>query len=116
MSSLYFLHLIKRESKKEGTAQRGTARASRVKGIAYEIEKVLFNLNCRSYVLDGDNIHHGLNKDLGFSPDDRKENIRRIALVANLFVDAGIVAVTAFISPYRGIVTWHDLLLVKGIL
>jgi adenylylsulfate kinase len=69
--------------------------------LAYEIEKVLYNLNCRSSVLDGDNIRHGLNKDLGFSPDDRKENIRRIAEVANLFVDAGIIAVTAFISPYR---------------
>jgi adenylylsulfate kinase len=68
--------------------------------LAYEIEEALYNLNCRSYVLDGDNIRHGLNKDLGFSPDDRKENIRRIAEVANLFVDAGIVAVTAFISPY----------------
>jgi adenylylsulfate kinase len=69
--------------------------------LAYEIEKALYNLNCRSYVLDGDNIRHGLNKDLGFSPDERKENIRRIAEVANLIVDAGIVAVTAFISPYR---------------
>jgi adenylylsulfate kinase len=59
------------------------------------------NLNYRSYVLDGDNIRHGLNKDLGFGPDDRKENIRRIAEVAKLFVDSGMVAITAFISPYR---------------
>lgn len=58
-------------------------------------------MNCRSYVLDGDNIRHGLNKDLGFSPEDRKENIRRIAEVAKLFADAGMIAVTAFISPYR---------------
>ncbi|QGQ98762.1 adenylyl-sulfate kinase [Paenibacillus psychroresistens] len=69
--------------------------------LAFEIEKELYNLNCHAYVLDGDNIRHGLNNDLGFSPDERKENIRRIAEVANLFVDAGIVAVTAFISPYR---------------
>lgn len=69
--------------------------------LAHAIEKELYNLNCRSYVLDGDNIRHGLNKNLGFSPDDRKENIRRIAELAKLFADAGIVAVTAFISPYR---------------
>jgi adenylylsulfate kinase len=54
-----------------------------------------------SYILDGDNIRHGLNKDLGFSPEDRKENIRRISEVANLFADAGIITITAFISPYR---------------
>jgi adenylylsulfate kinase len=52
-------------------------------------------------VLDGDNIRHGLNKDLGFSPEDRTENIRRIGEVAKLFTDAGIVNITAFISPYR---------------
>ena len=54
-----------------------------------------------SYVLDGDNIRHGLNKNLGFSPEDRKENIRRIGEVAGLFVDAGLIVMTAFISPYR---------------
>ncbi|NIT59861.1 MAG: adenylyl-sulfate kinase, partial [Aliifodinibius sp.] len=54
-----------------------------------------------TYVLDGDNIRHGLNKDLGFSPEDREENIRRIGEVAKLFVDAGSVVMTAFISPYR---------------
>ncbi|WP_309122800.1 adenylyl-sulfate kinase [Paenibacillus sp.] len=69
--------------------------------LAYEVEKELYRLRCRAYVLDGDNIRHGLNKNLGFSPEDRKENIRRIAEVAKLFVDAGIVTVTAFISPYR---------------
>lgn len=69
--------------------------------IAYELEKMLHSLGCRAYVLDGDNIRHGLNKDLGFSPNDRKENIRRIAEVAKLFVDAGCVAITSFISPYR---------------
>ena len=52
-------------------------------------------------MLDGDNIRHGLNKDLGFSPEDRTENIRRIGEVAALFTDAGMINVTAFISPYR---------------
>lgn len=54
-----------------------------------------------SYVLDGDNIRYGLNKDLGFSPEDRKENIRRIGEVAKLFVDAGLIVLSAFISPFR---------------
>ena len=69
--------------------------------IAHEVESLLFERGCRTYVLDGDNIRHGLNKDLGFSPEDRSENIRRIAEVANLFVQAGVIALTAFISPYR---------------
>lgn len=68
--------------------------------LAYEIEKELYARSCRCYVLDGDNVRHGLNRNLGFSPEDRKENIRRIAEVAKLFVDAGIVVVAAFISPY----------------
>jgi adenylylsulfate kinase len=55
----------------------------------------------RSFVLDGDNVRHGLNKDLGFSPEDRNENIRRIGEVAKLFTDAGVINITAFISPYR---------------
>ena len=58
-------------------------------------------MGVKSYVLDGDNIRHGLNKNLGFSPEDRKENIRRIGEVAKLFVDAGLITMTAFISPYR---------------
>ncbi|MCJ7581372.1 MAG: adenylyl-sulfate kinase, partial [Candidatus Aminicenantes bacterium] len=53
------------------------------------------------YVLDGDNIRHGLNKNLGFSPEDREENIRRIGEVSKLFADAGLLTMTAFISPYR---------------
>mgnify|MGYP001416302379 CR=1 FL=1 len=69
--------------------------------IAHAVEEALFERGCRSYVLDGDNIRHGLNKNLGFSPEDRTENIRRIGEVANLFVQAGIIALTAFISPYR---------------
>jgi len=69
--------------------------------IAREVEKILYERGVHSYVLDGDNVRHGLNKDLGFSPEDRNENIRRIGEVAKLFVDAGLIVMTAFISPYR---------------
>jgi len=69
--------------------------------LARALESALFERGCSVYVLDGDNIRHGLNRDLGFSPEDRKENIRRIGEVAKLFTDAGMFAVTAFISPYR---------------
>jgi len=69
--------------------------------IAHQLEGRLFERGIRTYVLDGDNIRAGLNKDLGFSAADREENIRRIGEVANLFVDAGIVVLTAFISPYK---------------
>ena len=69
--------------------------------IARELERELFNMDKQAYVLDGDNIRHGLNSDLGFSPKDRKENIRRVGEVAKLFSDAGVICVTAFISPYR---------------
>lgn len=68
--------------------------------IANLLEQFFFENNIRSYVLDGDNVRMGLNKDLDFSKEGRKENIRRIAEVANLFCDAGIVTITAFISPY----------------
>ena len=69
--------------------------------IAAELERQLFALGKLSYVLDGDNVRHGLCADLGFSPEDRAENIRRIGEVAKLFADAGVICVTAFISPYR---------------
>jgi adenylylsulfate kinase len=69
--------------------------------IAVELERWLWDRGVRAYILDGDNIRHGLNKNLGFSPTDRTENIRRIGEVAKLFTDAGMVAITAFISPYR---------------
>lgn len=69
--------------------------------ISVELEKRLFDQGVRSYRLDGDNIRHGLNKDLGFSTEDRNENIRRIGEVAKLFVDAGLFTLTAFISPYK---------------
>jgi adenylylsulfate kinase len=69
--------------------------------IAVALEKALWSRGVRSYILDGDNIRHGLNKNLGFSPADRTENIRRIGEVAKLFTEAGMIALTAFISPYR---------------
>jgi adenylylsulfate kinase len=69
--------------------------------LANLLEKSLWERGVRAFVLDGDNIRHGLNKDLGFSPEDRTENIRRIGEVAALFTDAGVINITAFISPYR---------------
>lgn len=69
--------------------------------LANAVEKKLFEQDHLSFVLDGDNIRHGLNKNLGFSPEDREENIRRIGEVAKLFSDAGLIAMTSFISPYR---------------
>ncbi|MGG1553534.1 adenylyl-sulfate kinase [Paenibacillus ferrarius] len=75
--------------------------ASGKSSIANQLDKYMYSREIRSYVLDGDNVRHGLNKDLGFSPQDRKENIRRIGEVARLFVDAGLITIAAFISPYR---------------
>jgi len=69
--------------------------------LANMLEKALWERGVRSFVLDGDNVRHGLNKDLGFSPEDRTENIRRIGEVAALFTQAGVINVTAFISPYK---------------
>jgi bifunctional enzyme CysN/CysC len=69
--------------------------------IAQALERELFTRGINTYVLDGDNIRHGLNSNLGFSPEDRVENIRRVSEVAKLMADSGVVAVTAFISPYR---------------
>jgi len=69
--------------------------------IAMAVEQELFRKNYQTYVLDGDNVRHGLNSNLSFSPEDRAENIRRVGEVAALFADAGLIAITAFISPYR---------------
>ena len=69
--------------------------------ISRALERELFNLGMHTYILDGDNIRHGLNANLGFSPEDRVENIRRVAEVAKLMADAGLITITAFISPYR---------------
>jgi adenylylsulfate kinase len=80
--------------------------------IAYTLEHALLQRGHLAYVLDGDNIRHGLNKNLGFSAEDREENIRRIGEVAKLFADTGVITMTSFISPYRkdrdGVRTLHD--------
>jgi len=69
--------------------------------IAHRVERLLVERGVFAYVLDGDNVRHGLNADLGFSADEREENIRRIGEVARLFADAGAVILSAFISPYQ---------------
>src|SRR5205809_1715451 len=69
--------------------------------IAQALERELFKRAMHTYVLDGDNVRHGLNSNLGFSPEDRVENIRRVSEVARLMADSGVVVVTAFISPYQ---------------
>ena len=69
--------------------------------LAIELESKLFQEGIQAYVLDGDNIRQGLSSDLGFSPTDRTENIRRIGEVGTLFADAGFIVITAFISPYK---------------
>jgi len=69
--------------------------------LAHAVEKKLHKRGCRTFVLDGDNVRHGLSSNLGFSENDRKENIRRIGETAKLMIEAGIITLTAFISPYR---------------
>jgi adenylylsulfate kinase len=69
--------------------------------LAHAVEEILHHRGCRTFVLDGDNVRHGLCGDLGFSAHDRQENIRRIGEVAKLFVEAGVIVLTAFISPFR---------------
>ncbi len=78
--------------------------------VANALEQALFQRGYHTYLLDGDNVRHGLNKNLGFSAEDRVENIRRIGEVAKLFVDSGVIVLTAFISPYR-----HDRRLVRDL-
>lgn len=79
------------------TGLSGAGKSTLANAVDYELHQ----RGLASYVLDGDNIRHGLNRGLGFGPEDRKENIRRIGEVAKLFVDAGVITLTAFISPYR---------------
>lgn len=69
--------------------------------LAHEVEEELHRRGCRTFVLDGDNVRHGLCGDLGFSNEDRIENIRRIGEIAKLFMEAGVIVLTAFISPFR---------------
>jgi len=69
--------------------------------LAHSVEEELYKLGCRTFVLDGDNVRHGLSSNLTFSDEDRKENIRRIGEAAKLMMEAGVIAITAFISPFR---------------
>ncbi|MDG1733107.1 MAG: adenylyl-sulfate kinase [Thalassotalea sp.] len=69
--------------------------------VANAVDDILFQQQCHTYLLDGDNVRHGLNGDLGFSDEDRVENIRRISQVGKLFVDSGLIVSTAFISPFQ---------------
>ncbi len=98
---------VKKEDREKLLGQKGIIiwltglPASGKSTIAHELEWKLLEMGKLAYVLDGDNIRHGLNSDLGFSPEDRKENIRRISEVAKLFAEAGLITITAFISPYR---------------
>ena len=100
-------HKVERKDREELLKQKGVVLwftglpSSGKSTVANEVAHALHKLGKFSYVLDGDNIRHGLNKDLGFSPEDREENIRRISEVANLFADAGTIIISAFISPYR---------------
>ena len=69
--------------------------------LAHSVEEELYKLSCRTFVLDGDNVRHGLSSNLTFSDDDRKENIRRIGEAAKLMMESGVITMTAFISPFR---------------
>jgi len=69
--------------------------------LAHAVEEELYQMGCRTFVLDGDNVRHGLSGDLSFSDKDRKENLRRIGEVSKLFIEAGTIVLTAFISPFR---------------
>jgi len=69
--------------------------------LAHAVEELLYQKGCKTFVMDGDNVRHGLSADLDFSDEDRKENLRRIGEVSKLFIEAGIIVLTAFISPFR---------------
>jgi len=98
---------VSREDRENNHGHKGAAvwftglSASGKSTVAHNLEKLLLKQGCSTYVFDGDNVRHGLCSDIGFSPEDRSENIRRIGEMIKLFVDAGIIAITAFISPYK---------------
>src|SRR6476619_3806480 len=98
---------VSRQERESLLKQRGATiwftglSASGKSTIAFTLEHALVQQGRLAYVLDGDNIRHGLNKNLGFSAADREENIRRIGEVAKLFADSGVLVMTSFISPYR---------------
>ena len=99
--------LVSREQREKNNGHPGIViwftglSASGKSTIANKLDVELNKKGLRTYILDGDNVRMGLNKDLGFSPESRKENIRRISEVAKLFADSGTIVMTAFISPYR---------------
>lgn len=103
----WFAGTITRELREKRNGHKGAAiwftglSASGKSTISHNLEKSLYEMNCATYVLDGDNVRHGLCIDLGFREEDRVENIRRIGEMVNLFVDAGTIVLSAFISPYR---------------
>src|SRR5436190_6655809 len=98
---------VSREEREKLLGQKGVTvwmtglSASGKSTIAVILEQMLLHKKKHAYRLDGDNIRHGLNKNLGFTAEDRSENIRRIGEVAKLFTDAGVIAITSFISPYK---------------
>jgi adenylylsulfate kinase len=98
---------VSRQERRANIGQRGVTvwltglSASGKSTLAAGLEKALLGQGMHAYVLDGDNIRHGLNKNLGFSAEDRAENIRRVSEVTRLFADAGLISITSFISPYR---------------
>lgn len=100
-------HHVTREDREKLLGQKGVTvwltglSGSGKSTVAVAAEQVLVSRGRLAYVLDGDNVRHGLNKNLGFSPEDRTENIRRIGEVAKLFTESGIIVFTSFISPYR---------------
>ena len=99
--------LVSREQREKNNGHSGIViwftglSASGKSTIANKLDVELNKIGLKTYILDGDNVRVGLNKDLGFSPESRKENIRRISEVAKLFADSGTIVMTAFISPYR---------------
>jgi adenylylsulfate kinase len=103
----WFNGYVSREDREKAHGHKGAViwftglSASGKSTIAHIVEKQLHKRGCSTYVLDGDNVRHGLCADLTFCPEDRAENIRRIGEMVRLFVDAGIIVLTAFISPYR---------------
>ena len=106
--NLYFHeHRVARESKEKRNQHKSRVlwftglSGSGKSTVANATEKILHDMGLQTYILDGDNVRMGLNKDLGFSAEDRTENIRRITEVAKLFADSGSIILTAFISPYR---------------
>lgn len=103
----WFNGYVTREDREQAHGHKGAViwftglSASGKSTIAHLVEKELHKRGCSTYAMDGDNVRHGLCSDLSFRPEDRVENIRRIGEMVKLFVDAGIIVLTAFISPYR---------------